>query len=180
MPTLRRDAARNRDLILAAARELSAEGESLQLNSVAHRAEVGVGTVYRHFATPEALGETLVEHRFSELIEAAARAANTLEPVEALRTFMTEALQANADDPAFAAASVNASPARPETAALRAELIDAFTPLVRGAASSLRPGLDGSDLLVLLCGVGYSARLRPEKSSQYLNALLTGVLREQR
>ena len=179
MPTLRRDAARNRDLILTAARELSAEGESLQLNSVAHRAEVGVGTVYRHFATPEALGETLVEHRFAELIEAATQAADTLEPVEALRAFMTEALQVNADDPAFAAASVNPAPARPETAALRGELIAAFTPLVRAAAPSLRAELDGNDLLVLLCGIGYSARLRPEKSLQYLDSLLTGVLREQ-
>ncbi len=56
---LRRDAARNRELIVAAARGLVDEGTPLQLNDVARRVGVGVGTVYRHFPTTDALVETV-------------------------------------------------------------------------------------------------------------------------
>jgi AcrR family transcriptional regulator len=177
MATLRRDAARNRDRILTAARELNAEGDSLQLNTVARRAEVGVGTVYRHFATPEALTEALVEHRFTELIDVAHAAAAEPEPVPALQRFLAEALQVYTDDPSFAAATVNPSSARAETTALRAELITAVIGLVSRAADHLRPELDGGDIMILLCGLGYSARLRPEKATSYLNTLMTGMLR---
>jgi AcrR family transcriptional regulator len=175
MVTLRSDAARNRERILSAARELSAEGETLQLNTVAHRAEVGVGTVYRHFATPEALAETLVEHRFTELIDLANRVE--ADPVRALQRFLAEALLAYTDDPSFAAATVNLASARAETAALRTELIEAVVKRVRAAAGHLRDDLDGSDIMILLCGLGYSARLRPAKAATYLDALMAGILR---
>lgn len=56
---LRKDAARNWDRIVAIARVLVDQGVTLQLNDVARRAGLGVGTVYRHFATPEALLETV-------------------------------------------------------------------------------------------------------------------------
>lgn len=56
---LRKDAARNWDRIVDVARALVDQGTPLQLNDVARRAGLGVGTVYRHFATPEALLETV-------------------------------------------------------------------------------------------------------------------------
>lgn len=53
---LRADAARNRQLIIDAARELFAEeGIDVTLDDVARRAGVGVGTVYRRFASKEEL-----------------------------------------------------------------------------------------------------------------------------
>jgi AcrR family transcriptional regulator len=177
MATLRRDAVRNRERILVAARELSAEGETLQLNTVAHRAEVGVGTVYRHFASPEALAETLVEHRFIELIDLARQLAEEREPAAALQRFLAEALRAYTDDPSFAAATVNPSSARVETTALRAELIAGVVKLVSRAASRLRDDLDGRDIMILLCGLGYSARLRPINAATYLDTLMVGILR---
>jgi len=51
---LRKDAARNRGRIMDAARALVNDRKPLQLNAVAQAADVGVGTVYRHFPTPEA------------------------------------------------------------------------------------------------------------------------------
>lgn len=176
MSTLRRDAARNRERILTAARELSAEGEPLQLNVVARRAEVGIGTVYRHFGTPEALSEGLVEHRFRELIAGARVAAEQTDSVEAVRGFLASALEVFVADPTFAAASVNAAPVRDETRALRAELIDAFGTLVTRAAQHLKPGLDALDLMILVCGLGYSVRLRPEKSALYMEAFLDEII----
>jgi AcrR family transcriptional regulator len=177
MTTLRRDAARNRDRIITAARELNTRGEALQFNTVARWAEVGVGTVYRHFATPEALTEALVDDRFTELVDLASAAANGADPVGSLRRFLAESLQVFAEDASFAAASVNPRPARSETAALRTKLLDAFRALVASSAGALRPELDGDEMFILMCGLGYSARLRPDKAPAYLDALMDGVFR---
>ncbi len=66
---LRADAARNRRKVLEAARAAFAErGADAQMEDVARRAEVGVGTVYRHFPTKQALAEALVEARFDRTI----------------------------------------------------------------------------------------------------------------
>lgn len=177
MAVVRRDAVRNRDRILAAARAARDAGEPLQLNAVARRAEVGVGTVYRHFPTPEALAEGLVEHRFADLTALARAEADGIDELAALRRFLDVALRDFAADPAFAAASVTAAPARQETRLLRDELVAAFAVLVRRAAARLRPGLDAGDLMVLLCGLGYAVRLRPDRATAYLDALLAGVVR---
>jgi AcrR family transcriptional regulator len=62
---LRADARRNRERIIEAARELFAgERPNVQMDEVAHRAGVGVGTVYRHFSDKEALMGELVRQRF--------------------------------------------------------------------------------------------------------------------
>jgi AcrR family transcriptional regulator len=174
---LRRDAARNRQRILDAARCIVDDGDALQLNAVAARAEVGVGTVYRHFPTPDALREGLVEGRFTELLAIADQASALPDPAAALRTFLDAAMRAYTDDPTFAAISTSPALERPETAALRAELVHAFTRLVQGAEPSLQTGLDATDLLVLVCGAAYSARQRPERAGAYLDALWRGVLR---
>jgi AcrR family transcriptional regulator len=66
---LRADAARNRAKVLEAARAAFAEhGAEAQIEDVARRAGVGVGTVYRHFPTKQALAEALVEERFDRTI----------------------------------------------------------------------------------------------------------------
>ena len=65
---LRADARRNRERILKAARAVFAEqGTHSQIDDVARRAKVGVGTVYRHFPTKEALLEALLRERFEEI-----------------------------------------------------------------------------------------------------------------
>jgi AcrR family transcriptional regulator len=66
---LRADAVRNRAKVLEAARAAFAEhGAEAQMEDVARRAGVGVGTVYRHFPTKQALAEALVEERFDRTI----------------------------------------------------------------------------------------------------------------
>src|SRR4051794_27205946 len=66
---LRADARRNRERVLTAAREVFAEhGPEAQMDDVARRAEVGVGTVYRHFPTKEALIDALVAEAFERLL----------------------------------------------------------------------------------------------------------------
>src|SRR5688572_33033457 len=67
---LRADARRNRERIVAAARAAFAEyGLDAQMDEIARRAELGVGTLYRHFPTKDALVAALVEARMSRMAE---------------------------------------------------------------------------------------------------------------
>ena len=73
---LRRDAERNRERILDAARELfAARGLAVTLDDVARHAGVGVGTVYRRFANREALIDALFDDKLAKILETA-RAAS--------------------------------------------------------------------------------------------------------
>src|SRR3954447_640418 len=66
---LRADARRNRERVVAAAGVVFAEqGNDAQMDDVAKRAGVGVGTVYRHFPTKEALIEALAMDRFEKVL----------------------------------------------------------------------------------------------------------------
>lgn len=67
---LRADAARNRLKVLEAARAAFSErGRDAQMDDIARRAGVGVGTVYRHFPTKESLALAMVQQRFDLIIE---------------------------------------------------------------------------------------------------------------
>jgi AcrR family transcriptional regulator len=69
---LRADARRNRERILKAARVVFADkGSDAQIDDVARRATVGVGTVYRHFPTKEQLLDAIVREHFEAIAEMA-------------------------------------------------------------------------------------------------------------
>jgi len=88
---LRADAAKNRARILEAAEAtFTAEGVSAPIDAVARRAGVGVGTVYRHFPTKEALFEAIVTARLEELSETTRQLAEDHAPGEALFSFLRE------------------------------------------------------------------------------------------
>ena len=86
---LRKDAARNREKLLAAAVELFAErGTEGSLEEVAKRAGVGIGTLYRHFPTRDALVEAAYRNEVAQLRAAADELLAELPPDEALEAFM--------------------------------------------------------------------------------------------
>src|SRR4051794_3166661 len=90
---LRKDAALNRDRLLAAASELFAErGLDVTLNDIAHRAGVGVGTAYRRFANKEEVIEALFEERLQQVADLAHQALDDLDPWHGLVTFLSESL----------------------------------------------------------------------------------------
>ena len=90
-PTLRRDAARNRDKILKAARAaFDEEGVDVGVEVIAQRAGVGVGTLYRRFPTKELLIEAVV----SEVLDAVLSAARTALANESAADGFTEYLRA--------------------------------------------------------------------------------------
>ncbi|MEU4098928.1 helix-turn-helix domain-containing protein [Streptomyces sp. NPDC026673] len=83
----RADALRNRDLLLAVAREAIAEhGTDASLREIARRAGVGIGTLYRHFPNREALLEALLESNFATLC---ARADDLLASPDSGEAFLT-------------------------------------------------------------------------------------------
>ena len=89
--TLRADAAKNRARILAAAEEVFAsEGVAVPVDLVAERAGLGVGTLYRHFPTKEALFEAIVVSRLEELVTVVEREPGGAEPGEALFAFLRQ------------------------------------------------------------------------------------------
>ncbi len=85
----RADAQRNRERILEVAHEAFTEhGAETTLDEIARRAEVGSGTLYRHFRTRDDLIEAVYRSEVKKLTGAAERFQTALRPLEALRTWM--------------------------------------------------------------------------------------------
>lgn len=85
----RADSLRNREKLLVAAREVfSAGGPEASLEAVARTAGVGIGTLYRHFPTREALFQGVYRNEVDQLVELAARLADEPETVDALRHWL--------------------------------------------------------------------------------------------
>src|SRR3954470_5976153 len=91
--TLRRDAAVNRERLLAAAGELFAErGLNVTLNDIARHAGVGVGTAYRRFPNKDAVVAALFEQRMQAVADVAAEALDDPDAWNGLLTFLERAL----------------------------------------------------------------------------------------
>src|SRR6195952_4259064 len=87
--TLRKDAAINRERLLAAASELFAEhGLDITLNDIAHHAGVGVGTAYRRFANKEEVIDALFEQRLQAVAAVANEALDEPDAFHGLGTFL--------------------------------------------------------------------------------------------
>lgn len=85
---LRADSVRNRELLLvAAAKVFSTGGPQASLEAVAREAGVGIGTLYRHFPTREALFEAVYRHEVDLLGDLAEQLARDCAPVDALKTW---------------------------------------------------------------------------------------------
>src|SRR5262249_11328548 len=90
---LRADARRNQELLVDAARAVFAEdGSEAKMDEIARRAGVGPGTLYRHFASREALLAAVYRTDIEAMAERAARLAAGLPPLAALRAWLLEQL----------------------------------------------------------------------------------------
>ena len=85
----RADAIRNHERVVEAAKTVfSAGGPDASLEAVARRAGVGIGTLYRHFPTREALFEAVYRHEVEQLVELAEQLKAHPAPIEALRQWL--------------------------------------------------------------------------------------------
>lgn len=157
-PTLRADARRNREAVLAAARKRFAdEGAEAQMDDIARDAGVGVGTVYRHFPTKVELIDALIAQRFERIAgateDAIPRAAD--EPWEAFRDYMHFCVEMQAKDRALSEAMgmqpllMRAHAESSGTHALVAKLVERVK-----AAGALREDFEPDDVPMIICGLG--------------------------
>ncbi|MEU6058137.1 helix-turn-helix domain-containing protein [Streptomyces sp. NPDC047097] len=180
-PGLRADAARNRARVLRVARErLAAGDDSLQLNAVARLAGVGVGTVYRHFPTPQALREALSAEDLQRLVDEARRAAADEDALAGLRGLLRFTFEHALDDSGFAAVLESASDNEARTSELKAELDRSVTELLDRArrAGAVRGDVEADDVRRLLCGTVHAVCAGdggPARAEVYLDVLLQGL-----
>jgi AcrR family transcriptional regulator len=86
---IRADSVRNRErLLTAAASVFGSGGQNASLEAVARRAGVGIGTLYRHFPTREALFEAVYRHEVDHLAELAGQLAAEPDSLQALRRWL--------------------------------------------------------------------------------------------
>ena len=164
---LRADARRNRERILQSARAAFAEsGADAQIDDVARHAGVGVGTVYRHFPTKQALLTELVRQTFRLFTEWAREAREAGgEPFALIEGLLRRIAETAAGDAGvqYALASSDAQAARSEAQAEQDELIAVIAELTGRArrAGTIRPGIEATDIAMLICGVVSAMGPRP-------------------
>jgi AcrR family transcriptional regulator len=175
---LRADARRNRERIVKAARAVFADqGMDAQIDDVAKRAKVGVGTVYRHFPTKEALLDELVRERFEEIAEYAQEALVREDPWEGFCELIWRAAERNAIDRAFCEmlAGSDQSAVVEETglAGSTEELMERAK-----AQGKMRADATLMDVKIMMCGAGsvmFTMITAPDIWRRYLTLMLDGL-----
>ena len=180
----RADAQRNRDGLLEAAKAAFTEaGPEASLEEIARRADVGIGTLYRHFPTRDAIVEAVYRREVQQLADAAPRLADSLPPAEALRAWMRVFIDYIAAKkviaPALKSLVGGGSALYADSGARINEAIALLVERAR-ASSDIRPDADPADLLRALIGFAYvNSAPDWEASARRLIDLLIDGLRSQ-
>ena len=179
---LRRDAERNRQRILDAARELFAEeGLGVTLNDIAHHAGVGVGTVYRRFPDKSRLIEELFEQRLEDLVSLVSEALDDPDPWHGLTTFLQRALELQANDRGVKDIITASTDGLDRVAQIRSRMMPIGMELVRRAqeAGQIRGDVSAADLpviqLMLSTLIDASRDVSPELWRRYLGIITRGL-----
>ncbi|MFJ5269861.1 TetR/AcrR family transcriptional regulator [Streptomyces sp. NPDC088358] len=178
----RADARRNRDRLLATARDaFAATTEAVPLDAIARAAGVGIGTLYRHFPTREALVEAVYAAELDEVVSSATVLLGELEPAAALRAWMTRyaaffKIKRGMSD-TLRAGWASGSIATPAT---RERITAVITVMLRSGAEagSLRSDVDPEDVTMMLLGVFLStAAIDAQDRAEQLLDLIVDALR---
>ena len=202
--TLRADARRNRERILSSGRELftagmnsalyvapivvnqhdrelfAREGPEAQMDEIAAHAGVGIGTVYRHFPTKEALLTEMVRVRFQEFAEVAVLAEDIVDPLEALETIMRRSAEAVEGDTGFQLAMMGSNQLEWEgIEEQKAALAEVVTRVISRAvaAGAVRDDFSFDDFAMVMCGTTATMYFKPGSADwrRYLDLMLQGV-----
>jgi AcrR family transcriptional regulator len=180
---VRADARRNRERLLeAAVRAFASDGADVTLEAIAKTAGVGIGTLYRHFPTREALVEAAYRQELAHLCDAVPGLLRSLPPDEAARAWMDRFIDYMTTKRYMAGAlqAVIASGGNPY-AESRGRLIAAITTLLAAgiSAGTLRADVEPNDVLLALSGVSLAAGApdQREQAGRLLNLLIDGLRR---
>jgi AcrR family transcriptional regulator len=179
---LRRDARRNRERIIAAARAAFAEhGLDVGVDEIARRAGVGMGTLYRRFPTKDALIEAILEDRLDEMIGLLERAVGGDDPWRDFEAFMHDVVSRQATDRGFKDILASRRRDEPKLSAARARMAPLLERLIADAqaAGQMRNDFNQRDVGPLLWGAGRvvesTADVAPDYWRRYLAFVLDGL-----
>lgn len=179
---LRADAARNRAKVLEGARAAFAEeGLDADMASVAARAGVGVGTVYRHFPTKAALLSALSDAHFGGLVEICERAAaGSTGAWNAIERLIWDSAEHSASDQGMCEV-LSRAPAEVGEQSQHQRLMELTARLVEDAKAegSMRADATPEDIPMMMCGFGRIAAAQqtgaPVDWRRYLQLMLDGL-----
>ncbi|MFI0153538.1 TetR/AcrR family transcriptional regulator [Streptomyces lydicus] len=178
---VRADARRNRDRILSVARAAFASTtEAVPLDAIAREAGVGIGTLYRHFPTREALVEALYAAELDEVVSSAPALLAELPPEAALRAWM-DRYAAFFEIKRGMSATLRAGWASGSiaTPATRERITAAIAVILTSGvqAGSLRADVAPEDVTMMLLGVFLSttASDSPERAGQLLDMVVDAL-----
>jgi AcrR family transcriptional regulator len=183
--TLRSDARRNRERLVASARELFArDGIDVPVEEITSHAGVGMGTLYRHFATKDELIDAVLEDEFAQLVATAERALEEDDAWLGLTRFFEQALELHAANRGLKGALTARAQAHRRAEAMRKRIKPLLHRLVERAheQGSLRPDFAPADLPLVfwttLTVIERTAAVVPEYWRRHLGLLLDGLRAE--
>ena len=179
---LRADAERNRQRLLAAAKELFAtRGLDVTLDDVARHAGVGTGTAYRRFPNKDALIDALMVDRIGEVAAIAEECLQDPDPWRGLTGFFERALALQAADRGLKEVLFSSGRGRERSNHARQQIGPVVTRLVQRAldAGVVRSDLSTTDVplinFMLLTLVDFGRDVEPELYKRYLAIVIDGL-----
>ncbi|MBB5912918.1 AcrR family transcriptional regulator [Nocardia transvalensis] len=177
----RADAQRNRERLVATARRMLADdGGKVPLESIAREAGVGIGTLYRHFPTRDALVEAVYRAELSAVCASAADLLTDLPAREALRAWMDRFADyvaakreiADALRAVIASGAITSAQARSDLSSAVGTLLEAGI-----ADGTLRDDVRAEDIVVSLLGIGLASGAPDEReqAGRIMDLLMDGL-----
>ena len=166
---------------MSSGRELFArDGPEAQMDEIAAHAGVGIGTVYRHFPTKEALLTEMVRVRFQEFAEIATLAEDTVDPRDALETVMRRSAEAVEGDMGFQLAMMGSNQLEWEgIEEQKAVLAAVLGRIIRRAvdAGVVRDDFTFEDFGMVMCGITSTMYYKPGSADwrRHLAIIVHGV-----
>jgi AcrR family transcriptional regulator len=149
------------------------------MDDVAHAAGVGVGTVYRHFPTKEAVVEAVARAGYEEICAIARSALEEDDAWEAFSDFMWRGARMHRSDRAQCEIKSTRPDVMRRVAGDKRELFGMVAELIaRGqAAGALRKDLSADDMPLLWCSIGAAQQHSPDDAAweRYLEVMLDGL-----
>jgi len=182
---LRSDARRNRARLITAAREIFAsEGIEVSVREIARRAEVGMGTLYRHFPSRDDLVDAVLEDAFEEFVGIAEVALAEPDGWTGFRRFVEEGLLLHARNRGLKEVLERRLPGKERAETMRRRIEPLIARLVTRAQEEgrLRPDFRSEDVALLFWGgdrvIELSAAVAPQLWRRYLGFLIDGLQAE--
>jgi len=178
----RSDAVRTRKLLMAAASQTFAErGVEVSISEIAERAGIGKGTVFRHFPTKEDLLAAIVGENMRYLVATGERLAEAEDATDALREFVSAAVELQVKDRAFCQIAHGAARDHPDVRRCQ-EMLDAVIETLTERArrrGTIRQEITGQDIVLLMSGIYQTASpllpTQPDLWRRYLQLAFDGM-----